>query len=287
MEIRTDIKNNEGLRNSFFDLAEDVFGLDLRTWYVNGFWQDDYIPYSVVEDGRVVANVSVNICNFRWKTRIRHLAQLGTIMCDEAYRGRGYIRALMEKIERECESSFEGIYLYCMTDKIPFYEKFGFSRRYEWRCVKEVNITTPADIENVPMKTQDDWDRMVDIIQRRYQYGDRIMMNNPGLFMFCLAGPMSDNVFFVPSSEAYVIASAEKEVLTIYAVFSEGKIGLGDVISSFGSGIRKVVLAFTPENNTGFDRVRIEDEDQVMMVRGPVFDEAKNERFMFPEISHA
>ena len=210
MEIRTDIKNNEGLRNSFFDLAGDVFGLDLKTWYANGFWQDDYIPYSVVEDGRVVANVSVNICNFRWRTRIRHLAQLG-------------------------------IYLYCMTDKIPFYEKFGFSRRYEWRCVKEVNITTPADIENVPMRTQDDWDRMVDIIQRRYQYGDRIMMNNPGLFMFCLAGPMSDNVFFVPSSEAYVIALAEKEVLTIYAVFSEGKIGLGDVISSFGSGIRKVV----------------------------------------------
>lgn len=287
MEIRTDIKNDEVLRGSFFDLAKRVFDLDLKTWYENGFWQDDYLPYSVVEDGKVVANVSVNVCNFRWRSRIRHLAQIGTVMTDVNYRGRGYIRTVMEKVRKDCDHSFEGMYLYSNIDKREFYEKLGFSRRYEYRCSKEVNITTESNVEKILMNSKDEWDRMVNIIQRRDQYGDHIMMGNSGLFMFYLAGPMSGSVYYSPSSEAYVVADVDNGTLKLYAIFSAEKVSLGDVIASFGKEIKKVILAFTPENNTGFDQKKIEDEDQVMFVRGEVFEAFPNEKFMFPEISHA
>ena len=61
MEIVTGYKDDDKLRGSLAALAHDVFGIDLATWYVNGFWQDDYIPYSVIEDGKVVSNISVNV----------------------------------------------------------------------------------------------------------------------------------------------------------------------------------------------------------------------------------
>ncbi|MBR6160182.1 MAG: GNAT family N-acetyltransferase, partial [Lachnospiraceae bacterium] len=96
-----------------------------------------------------------------------------------------------------------------------------------------------------------------------------------------------DCVYYVPSAEAYAVAGVKEGVLTLYAIFSAEKISLGSVISSFGKDIKKVVMAFTPENNTGFDQKKIDDDDQVMFVRGDIFERSQNEKFMFPEISHA
>ncbi|MCR5590292.1 MAG: GNAT family N-acetyltransferase [Lachnospiraceae bacterium] len=287
MDIRTDYRNDEKLRLSLTKLAEATFGIDLETWYQNGFWQDDYIPYSAVVDGKVVSNVSVNVCNIRWKSRIRHLAQLGTVMTDPAYREKGYSRAVMEKVLADCEHSFEGIYLYAEEHMAPFYEKFGFSRISEYQCVKSVNINNPSEAEKIAMDSKEEWDRMVDIILRREQYGDRIMLGNPGLFMFHLTGPLSDCVYYLPSSEVYAVAEMNADELILYAIFSSEKVSLGDAIASFGSSVKSVRLAFTPENSTGFERVKIEDSDNVLFAKGQIFENIKNDRFMFPSISQA
>ena len=46
-------------------------------------------------------------------------------------------------------------------------------------------------------------------------------------------------------------------------------------------------MGFMPENNTGFELKKIEDDETILMTRGAFFENAANERFMFPEISHA
>jgi len=287
MEIVTAYKNDDRLRGSFIALTKRVFGLDLTGWYEAGFWQNDYIPYSVVIDGNIVSNVSVNVCNIKWKNRVHHLAQLGTVETDERFRGRGYSHALMEKVLGECDASFDGTYLFAEEHMAPYYELFGFRRMSEYQCRKKVNITSKRQVEKIPIETEEDRLRMVDIIQRRAQFGKFIMVNNPGLFMFYLTGAMSDSVYYVPSSEAYVIADVNGDTLTVYAVFSDEKVSLGEIISSFGSDIKRIVLAFTPENNTGFELIKIESEDSVLLVRGEVFSDIGNERFMFPLIAQA
>ena len=46
-------RNDDALRGSFDRLAQRTFDLAFEDWYQNGFWGDDYIPYSVVIDGAV------------------------------------------------------------------------------------------------------------------------------------------------------------------------------------------------------------------------------------------
>ena len=82
MRIENNYRENENLRRSFNARAEKVFGLNFENWYKNGFWKDNYIPYSVIEDGKVVSNVSVNRCDMNYDGRIVKLIQLGTIMTD-------------------------------------------------------------------------------------------------------------------------------------------------------------------------------------------------------------
>lgn len=285
MDIITGCKNDEKLRNSFCDLANKTFGLDLASWYEKGFWQDDYIPYCAVEDGNVVSNISVNVCNFKWRARVHHLAQLGTVMTDEAARGRGYSRAVMEKVLAHCDRAFEGTYLYAEEHMAGFYEKFGFTRCDEYSFTKAVNITNKANVEKIALDSDEELKRMVNIIQRRGQYGEKIMVNNPGLFMFYLTGPFNDFVYYIPSAESYAVAETDGDTLTLYAIFSDENVSLGDVISAFGSGIRKVVMGFTPANNTGFEIKKIDDKESVFFVRGEIFKGMG--KFLFPYISRA
>lgn len=59
-----DYKHNENLRKSFNELATMIFGIHFEDWYEQGFWSQRYIPFSYIDKGRVVANVSVNVLDF-------------------------------------------------------------------------------------------------------------------------------------------------------------------------------------------------------------------------------
>lgn len=74
---------------ALWQLAADVFGLSFHNWYARGYWQDAYLPYTLFDCGRAVANISVN----RMKTMVdgqpKRYIQLGTVMTAPAYRNRG------------------------------------------------------------------------------------------------------------------------------------------------------------------------------------------------------
>ena len=104
MEIINDYRDDAVLRRSFNELAGKTFGLDFEDWYQNGFWKNAYNPYSVVENGQVVANVSVNVTDLLFDGSIKRFLQLGTVMTEETHRHQGCIRAIMERIDADYRS---------------------------------------------------------------------------------------------------------------------------------------------------------------------------------------
>lgn len=97
----TNVKNNDILRKSFNELTEKTFYFNFESWFHNGFWGNDYIPCSLIDGEKVVANVSVNLMDFQLDGIKKHYIQIGTVMTDEAYRGQGLNRYLMEKVITE------------------------------------------------------------------------------------------------------------------------------------------------------------------------------------------
>ena len=71
-EIVKNYRENETLRHSFEKLAQETFGIDFESWYQNGFWTNRYNPYSVLLDGEIVANVSVNQMKMRLAEKEYH-----------------------------------------------------------------------------------------------------------------------------------------------------------------------------------------------------------------------
>ncbi|MBE5837724.1 GNAT family N-acetyltransferase [Butyrivibrio sp.] len=283
--IEKNYRNNEVLRASFNRLAEKTFGLNFENWYRNGFWKDNYIPYSVVIDGEVVSNVSVNACNMNYKGQIVKLIQLGTIMTDDDYRRNGYARALMEEVLKDYDGKVDGIYLFANDSVLEFYPKFGFKEAKEYQFTKDVTISGECTAQNVPLRDKIDFDRTVEILDTKKQNAQLYMVDNPGLYMFYLSQFMTENLFYIEECNSYAIAEVEDDTLILHAIIGAGAVD--EVIRAFGSQVKKVILCFTPNDVRGFEKSELHEEDTTFFVQGKFFEDSRGDEYMMQAITHA
>lgn len=280
-------RNDDLLRRSFNELAKQVFGIDFEPWYQNGYWTDNYQPYSIVDANRVVANVSVNRTNMIYDGKKMHLIQLGTVMTAPEYRRHGLIRTIMNEIEKDFASEADGWYLWANDTVLDFYPKFGFVKSNEYHYCKEVNNLEEASVKQINLNDIMQLREMESIVENpavnfRFQTVD-----NSGLTMFYLAGFMQEQIYYDEKIRAYIVAEIENENLFIYGVYSKKIVDLNQIISAFGKNIRRVTLGFTPLCTDGYQCEKIQEADRTFFIKGDIMNLVENERMMFPELGHA
>lgn len=279
-------RRDAALRQSFNALAEKTFGLNFEGWYHNGFWGDNYNPYSVVEDGRVVANVSVNRTDMVIGGQRRRLYQLGTVMTDPAYRNRGYIRAIMEEIDREIADA-DGVYLFGNDSVLEFYPKFGFVRGTEHAYEKTVSQTSPCRMERVMMDSAEGWAKLRTAMEESAVQSACEMAGNLELIFFYVSQFMQDCVYYSEALNVWAIAEMEDGKLLLHNVFCPHEVKLDEVIAAFGAQVTHVTLGFTPLDTAGFDCREYHEEDCTFFVRGGSFADFAARRLRIPSLSHA
>lgn len=290
MEMVNVIKNyrdNTALRHSFNALAGKTFGLDFEDWYQNGFWGDNYNPYSVVKDGRVVANVSVNRTDFRFDGDVKHFLQLGTVMTEEACRNRGYIRAIMERIDADYNGKADGIYLFSNDSVLDFYPKFGFQRGKEYQYSIRLHNTGACAYRRLAMDGPTAWQLLEQAMERNIFHGRLDMVGNRGLLFFYVTKFMRENVYYHAPSDTYVIADWEDQQVFLHSVFSGTLTNLSEILALFGKDARQVTLGFTPADNTDFQVTELHQEDCTFFVKGDALKILEPERLRIPSLSHA
>nr|MBQ8245119.1 GNAT family N-acetyltransferase [Oscillospiraceae bacterium] len=286
MKILKHYRKEDALRRSFNDLAKATFGLNFENWYQMGYWGDNYEPYSVLEDGKIVANVSLNRTDMVIGGQRKRLYQLGTVMTYPEYRNRGYIRAIMDEIEKDIADA-DGVYLFAGDNVLEFYPKFGFAAGKEYQYGKPVCQTGENRMIRVKMDLPENREKLA-----RAMAGNRFgtactMVDNPELIFFYAAQFMQDCVYHDPKLDAWVIAEEEDGVLTIHNVFAGGQQAMDDIIGGFGSGIREAVLGFAPADPEGWDCRDYHEEDCTFFVKGEVFRDFEERKLRIPTLSHA
>lgn len=277
---------DDALRRSFDALAQRTFCLTFEDWYQNGFRGDDYVPYSVVVDGAVAANVSVNRTDFVLDGEKKRFIQLGTVMTDERYRGRGMIRRLMAEVERDCAGKADGVYLFANDTVLDFYPKFGFRRAAEIRYARAPEPGGAASAVRVPMRDREAWNRLTAMIRSSAPCGRFSLCGNTGLSLFYVSKFMQDCVYRV-APETYAVAELEDGVLHLHAVYAEKQPAPEVVARAFGGAVRRVQLGFTPLDTTGWEAETVREDDTTLFVRGAGFRDFERRGLMFPVLAHA
>ena len=285
--VEKDYRNNDALRKSFNELAEKIFGLNFEEWYQNGFWGENYNPYSIVIDGKVVSNVSVNKTDMLIDGEIKHFLQLGTVMTDEQYRKKGLTRIIMEQIQQDYEGKADGIYLFANDGVLDYYPRFGFVKSKEYQYSRKVSNQGKNQLQQVIIDNPDLWKLLLEAMEKSNFHGKCDMKNNNSLIMFHITGYLQESVFYHKDTDTYIIAELEGNSAFIHNVFSSRLTNLNEVIMLFGEDINEVTLGFTPMDAEGYEVVEYHEEDSTFFVKEDGMKVIEEEKLRIPSLSHA
>ncbi len=287
MEIINDYRDDAVLRRSFNELAGKTFGLDFEDWYQNGFWKNAYNPYSVVENGQVVANISVNVTDLLFDGSIKRFLQLGTVMTEETHRHQGCIRAIMERIDADYHGKTDGVYLFANDSVLDFYPRFGFQKSREYQYSLSLHGAGPCRYVPAAMDCAAAWARLEQAAERSIFRGRLDLTGNRGLLLFHVTKFMRDNVYYHAPSSTYVVADRQGTELFMHNVFSDTLTELTDVLDLFGEEIRQVTLGFTPVQNAGYQVAGLQEDDCTLFIRGTDLEIIEREKLRIPSLAHA
>lgn len=292
MQLVSNYMRDDALRHALNDLTKKTFGFDFESWVTGGYFEGDYIPFSFIEDGKIISNVSANRMSFLQNGVEKNYIQIGTVMTDEAYRRQGLAKKLMDHVVNQYKDSCDGFYLFANLYAVDFYDKCGFSREMEYRyfvknefCMRksagEIFISVNAADKQMKQK-------YMNMVRCSASNSSLEQLNKFGLQMFYTAD--MENVYYAKDMDCFIVAEMEEDTLLLQSIICENKVLLSDVLSRIGGKYHKCRLGFTPvqedmhmciaERYDGSDDYRL-------FYRGQEMESIEREKLYFPELSHA
>ena len=281
------VRDDETARSGFIRLAKAVFGLDFTRWHAGGWWGGDYIPHALLDGGRVVANVSANLIRTRAKGADKVFVQIGTVMTDPEYRGRGLARGLMEEVMARYGGHCDGMYLYANDTVLGFYPKFGFQRAQEHAHSLPVRKSGET-VRRLDMDDPKDRSRLLEAyLARSNPHSALPMLGNTGLLMFYCGQFLSHQVYEIPGMDAVAVAEYQGGRMLVRDVFGGGAT-LPEILNALAAEeTQTCALGFTPLLAEGMVAELRVEEDTTLFVTGELPALFSENKAMFPLLSHA
>ncbi|MDW0117187.1 GNAT family N-acetyltransferase [Sporosarcina thermotolerans] len=251
LQFIQDYRDSEQHRESFFQLANSVFGLKFKRWYHHGFWGNGYIPFSYVVDDKVVANVSINIIDLIIEGEQKRALQVGTVMTHPDYRNRGLSKSLMNKVLEEYEHTYDFMYLFANDSVLDFYPKFGFEIVDEYQF--SINFSSNQKSKNKPRKLNitnvDDINFIFEFAKERIPVSDRFSTgNSQGILMYYCLNVFCNDIYYLGSEDVIIIFKEEENQIDIFDIISKQKKDINNIlIEILGEGSKKIVFHYTPD----------------------------------------
>ena len=291
MELISDYMRDEKSRHMLNDLTRKTFGFDFEGWVTKGYYEGEYIPYSLAEDGKMLSNVSANRMRFLQNGAEKYYIQLGTVMTDEDYRRRGLAARLIKHVIAEYENDCDGIYLFGNLDALGFYEKMGFRMMDQYRYFVKSEYCK-RDEQKPAFRALTDLDdtvksRYLETVRNCLDRSSFAQTNKYGLQMF-YTGEM-DNVYYAEDIDCFIVTENE-DVPILQSVLCRENVPLSEVLARIDPDGDRCALGFTPlaedmdlctaEKYDGADDYRL-------FYIGDGVRSIERDRLYFPDLSHA
>lgn len=291
----TNYKDNTSIRAALNQLTRETFCFDFESWYQNGYWREDmYMPHSLMDGDRMVANVSANRMEFVINGEVKHYIQIGTVMTAKEYQGQGLGRYLMEKVIATYRDECDGIYLFGNDNVLDYYPKFGFEVSKEYIYKKQLPVDKmrekslqdkkSSEFVKIENPSNEEREKFFDYIRAAVS-NDGMTMRNVGLMGFYLHD--MEDVYYNESLDTYVVANIQDNILHLRCIIAKRKVELDEILTSFVGVAKTVVLDFVPSDKNGFDVEEFYEEDCTLFYIGEDLKRIEKDQLHFPGLTHA
>lgn len=292
MELIFDYMENAALRHKLNTLTQKIYGFDFENWMAGGYFEGDYIPYSFMEDGKILANVSANRMHFIQNGVPKYYIQLGTVMTDEPFRKKGLAEKLIKHVLKEYETKCDGIYLFSNPDALGFYRKTGFkeSCQYQYKLKQEWSgsVNRSAGFKKTDGQDEQVRRKYMDAVKNCAVNSALEHVNKFGLQMFYTAD--LQNVYYADDLDCFAVMEQEGDTLILQSIISKQQISLEAVISHIDAKYTSLIPGFPPASRDlpMFEASVYDDrEDTRLFYRGKDLESIEREKLLFPLLSHA
>lgn len=287
-ELVNEIKNKDGLRKSFNELAEKMFDINFEEWHQNGFWSDNYIPYSLVREGEVIANASITKSKMIINEKVYQTIQIGTVMTDSTYQGQGLSKYLIEKIINDYQNKVDFIYLFANETVLEFYPKFGFKRVDELA----IQLKAPANSRLKKGLTQINFKAHQKRIEAAASVSTKnhlttYLMTDNYLRLFYYGTVFAESIYYIEELKTYLSFEIEDKELHLFDILSDQAISLGTIIDYLLLEDISVIHCHFNSNTTEVEHVRkiVPMDEDALFVLG--IEPSELSEFKLPLFNHA
>ena len=271
-------------------LTLKTFGFDFEGWVTGGYFEGDYIPYSLVENGVMLSNVSANRMKFMQNGVEMNYIQIGTVMTDPDHRKQGLAAQLMKHVIDTYENECDGIYLFGNLSATGFYEKLGFKTGNQYRYFLKDEYINPENASSrfKPVKEYGEEIRIkyLDYVRNGVLQSSFEQINKYGLQMFYTAG--LDNVFYAEDIDCFIVVEQE-DCMVICSVLGMNRVPLKSIIARIDADNR-IRLGFVPhdeDKNLCISEKYDGADDYRLFFRGEKLESLEKDKLYFPDLSHA
>lgn len=223
-DIKSNYRDNDELRKKFFEFTKNVFpGLDFFEWYKNGFWTHAYIPFSIIESGKIISNVSISKMKIFLNGKSKNAIQFGTVGTLPEFREKGLSRYLMEYVLDLFKDDIDLFYLYANDTVTEFYPKFGFKKVEEviFQRTNDIPLTNYKAVK-LDLANSSDKKLVAELINKRapvsklFSAYDYEFITWWYIFNF-----HSNDLYYLPNENIILIAGENNNDLHIYDIIFE------------------------------------------------------------------
>lgn len=290
LELISDYMRDEKSRHLLNELTQKTFGFDFEGWVTDGYFEGDYIPYSFVEDGVMISNVSANRMQFMQNGEIRNYIQIGTVMTDVDYRKQGLAAQLMKHVIETYENNCDGIYLFGDLGALEFYKKMGFNveNQYRYFLKDEFLNIEKAECRFEPIKDKGEELRQkyLDYVRHGAHCSSFELINKYGLQMFYTGG--LDSVYYAEDIDCFIVKEQD-DCTVIGSVLSKERIPLIAILRRIDvdNRCRLGFVPFDEDRNLCVSEEYDGADDYRLFYRGAKLESIERDKLFFPDLSHA
>ena len=290
LELISDYMRDEKSRHLLNELTQKTFGFDFEGWVTDGYFEGDYIPYSFVEDGVMISNVSANRMQFMQNGEIRNYIQIGTVMTDVDYRKQGLAAQLMKHVIETYENNCDGIYLFGDLGALEFYKKMGFNveNQYRYFLKDEFLNIEKAECRFEPIKDKGEELRQkyLDYVRHGAHCSSFEQINKYGLQMFYTGG--LDSVYYAEDIDCFIVKEQD-DCTVIGSVLSKERIPLIAILRRIDvdNRCRLGFVPFDEDKNLCVSEEYNGADDYRLFYRGAKLESIERDKLFFPDLSHA
>ncbi len=284
LKLIENYQNDNHLVNQFHLFIEKVFPrISFTEWHQKGFWTKDYIPFSLIDNNRIISNVSAALMNVYIDGSKYKAVQIGAVATLDEYKNKGLARRLMNYVIEKYHDDVDLFFLFANESVLDFYPKFGFNRITEKLFLQESNLPKPKnELRKLDLVNEDDF-ALVDKMLRIRLPITKIFgcENYYHITWWHILNTFRNDIYLLEDEKIIFIKKEEENTLQIYDVIYSQPFDIVEVLPKIiQSGSLKKIIYHFPPDQIDYSYNKIIDEESYPFILSKI--EFENSSIKFP-----